>query len=115
MLSTLVLFAAMFVLMKSVWDTGFFQEFFRSPGIDLTIIPPPDGGKPPAEPADLKRSARNPLPSGAGRWKHDSRKPADFEAASNVIIVQNAESRGDRGITSPISPVSAFPSPSFRR
>ena len=35
---TLIFFAAMFVLMQSVWDTGFFQSFIKSSGVDLTSV-----------------------------------------------------------------------------
>lgn len=34
--STLVFFAAMFVLMRSVWDSGFFQEILRATDLSIT-------------------------------------------------------------------------------
>jgi Na+/H+ antiporter NhaD/arsenite permease-like protein len=36
---TLVFFAAMFILMKSVWDTGFFQFVVDTPGMNIISIP----------------------------------------------------------------------------
>ncbi len=36
---TLVFFAAMFVLMQSVWDTGFFQSLLARTGADVASIP----------------------------------------------------------------------------
>ncbi len=35
---TLIFFAAMFVLMQSVWDTGFFQSFIKNSNLDLTSV-----------------------------------------------------------------------------
>lgn len=35
---TLLFFAAMFVLMRAVWDTGFFQGFIGE-GVDLASVP----------------------------------------------------------------------------
>ena len=37
--STLVFFAAMFVLMESVWGTGFFQSLIRDSGADISSTP----------------------------------------------------------------------------
>ncbi|MBI3771592.1 MAG: anion transporter [Gammaproteobacteria bacterium] len=36
---TLIFFAAMFVLMNAVWQTGFFQQFISAQNTDLTAIP----------------------------------------------------------------------------
>ena len=36
---TLVFFAAMFILMESVWETGFFQGFINSSGANITSVP----------------------------------------------------------------------------
>jgi Na+/H+ antiporter NhaD/arsenite permease-like protein len=36
--STLAFFTAMFVLMKSVWDTGFFQGLLAETGVDIASI-----------------------------------------------------------------------------
>ncbi|MBI2548025.1 anion transporter [Candidatus Woesearchaeota archaeon] len=36
---TLIFFASLFVLMQSVWDSGFFQQFLFEPTINLTSIP----------------------------------------------------------------------------
>ncbi|MHB1685878.1 MAG: SLC13 family permease [Ignavibacteriaceae bacterium] len=35
---TLIFFAAMFVLMQSAWDTGFFQQLIKSSNVNLTSI-----------------------------------------------------------------------------
>ncbi len=35
---TLIFFAAMFVLMQSVWDTGFFQLFIKNSHLDITSV-----------------------------------------------------------------------------
>jgi Na+/H+ antiporter NhaD/arsenite permease-like protein len=108
---TLVFFAAMFVLMASVWQTGFFQNFFQDAGIDLKSIPVlisvslllsqlisnvplvalclpalTGGG---ASPKLLMALAAGSTIAG---------NLLIFGAASNVIIVENAESRGDKGI-----------------
>jgi len=37
--STLVFFASMFVLMQSVWDSGFFQEVIEDAAMDITTVP----------------------------------------------------------------------------
>ena len=37
--STLLFFAAMFVLMASVWQTGFMQQWVKELGVDLTSVP----------------------------------------------------------------------------
>jgi len=36
---TLIFFASMFILMESVWDTGFFQGMLSQSGVDITSIP----------------------------------------------------------------------------
>jgi len=36
---TLIFFAAMFVLMQSVWNTGFFQDIITNFNLDITSIP----------------------------------------------------------------------------
>ncbi|MBN1928787.1 MAG: hypothetical protein JW764_04540 [Chlorobiaceae bacterium] len=108
---TLIFFAAMFVLMKSVWNTGFFQHVFAAAGIDLfevgTILPvsillsqlvsnvplvalflPLLRG--PEVPVKLLMA----LAAGstiAGNL-------LIFGAASNVIILQSAESRGEHSL-----------------
>jgi len=108
---TLLFFAAMFVLMESVWQTGFFQRFFREAGIDLTEIPSLM-----AVGILLSQLISNvplvalclPALTGAGASPKLLMALAAgstiagnlliFGAASNVIIIQNAESRGDKGI-----------------
>lgn len=108
---TLVFFAAMFVLMESVWQTGFFQQGFREAGVDLRKIPSVM-----AVGILLSQLISNvplvalclPVIRGAGSDPKLLMALAAgstiagnlliFGAASNVIIVQNAESRGDNGI-----------------
>lgn len=108
---TLIFFAAMFVLMKSVWQTGFFQRLFSEAGIELTSVPalmaisillsqlvsnvplvalflPLLSGPETSQSLLLALAAGSTI---AGNL-------LIFGAASNVIIVQNAESRGDEGI-----------------
>lgn len=108
---TLVFFAAMFVLMESVWKTGFFQAYFAEAGIDLTRTPTVL-----ALGILMSQFVSNvpmvalclPLVTGNGIRPEVLMALAAgstlagnlfiFGAASNVIIVQNAESRGDAGI-----------------
>jgi len=108
---TLIFFAAMFVLMESVWQTSFFQHAFRDAGIDLfdirTLLPVsillsqlisnvplvalclPLLQEPSASAKLLMVLAAGSTIAG---------NLLIFGAASNVIIVQNAESRGEHGI-----------------
>jgi Na+/H+ antiporter NhaD/arsenite permease-like protein len=109
--ATLLFFAAMFVLMESVWQTGFFQHRFIEAGIDLFDIPSLLGVS-----ILLSQLISNvplvalclPLLQGPGvppkllmalaAGSTIAGNLFIFGAASNVIIIQNAESRGDRGI-----------------
>ena len=110
--STLVFFAAMFVLMKSVWDSGVFQTIINgatlnlaSTGVILTVS------------IGLSQFISNvplvalylPLLIQAGATTKGMMALAAgstiagnltiLGAASNVIIVQNAERKGDQTIT----------------
>lgn len=109
--ATMVFFAAMFVLMESVWITGFFQHVFMTAGIDLfgtgsligvsillsqfiSNVPLVALFIPLLQGPDIPAKLFMALAAGstiAGNL-------LIFGAASNVIIVQNAESRRDRGI-----------------
>jgi len=110
--STLVFFAAMFVLMESVWRTGFFQSLLNSWHLDLHATGPILGVS-----VGLSQFISNvplvallqPLLLHAGASTRELMALAAgstiagnlsiLGAASNVIIVQNAESRGDRSVT----------------
>jgi len=103
---TLIFFAAMFVLMKSVWDTGFFQSAAK--GRDITAIPMILGVS-----VVLSQLISNvpfvalylPLLNHAGAATLQMMALAAgstiagnlfiLGAASNVIIVQNAEKQGE--------------------
>lgn len=108
---TLAFFAAMFVLMESVWKTGFFQHAFAAAGIDLfetgTIL---------AVSILLSQLVSNvPLVALFLPLLHGPEVPVKllmalaagstiagnlliFGAASNVIILQSAESRGEHSL-----------------
>jgi Na+/H+ antiporter NhaD/arsenite permease-like protein len=108
---TLVFFAAMFVLMESVWLTGFFQHAFREAGIDLSDIRA-------LLPVSILLSqfiSNVPLvalclpllqePSASVKLLMVLAAGSTIAgnllisgAASNVIIVQNAETRGEHSI-----------------
>jgi len=101
--TTLVFFAAMFILMQSVWDTGFFQA--AAQGRDLTGIPMILGVS-----IVLSQLISNvpfvalylPLLAGAGTAQMMALAAGStiagnlfiLGAASNVIIIQNAEKQG---------------------
>lgn len=105
--TTLIFFAAMFVLMASVWQSGFFQEYLDRMHIDITTIPAVMGMSvglsqlisnvplvtlylPLLEHAGAPHSAMMALAAGstiAGNM-------LILGAASNVIIIQNAERSG---------------------
>ncbi|MDD1637846.1 MAG: anion transporter, partial [Methylococcaceae bacterium] len=104
--STLLFFAAMFVLMASVWQTGFIQQWVNELRIDLTSVS-----------AIMILSATlsqlisnvplvalylpmlaNPDAQSLMALAAGSTIAGNFlilGAASNVIIIQNAEKRGD--------------------
>lgn len=106
---TLVFFAAMFVLMQSVWDTGIFQRLLDSSGLDLSgtgpvlsisvafsqlisnvplvaLYLPVLGGHGFTVPALMALAAGSTI---AGNFML-------LGAASNIIIVQSAEKTGAR-------------------
>lgn len=109
--ATLVFFAAMFVLMESVWQTGFFQSAFRMAGIDLSDIHSLLGvsillsqliSNVPLVALFLpllqgpETSVKLLMALAAGSTIAGNL--LIFGAASNVIIVQNAESRSGHSI-----------------
>jgi Na+/H+ antiporter NhaD/arsenite permease-like protein len=109
---TLVFFAAMFVLMNSVWESGFFQGVFSSSGVDLTHIPSLMtvsillsqliSNVPLVAlclPALTGAGASTKLLMALAAGSTIAGNLFIFGAASNVIIVQSAESRGDKGIS----------------
>lgn len=108
---TLVFFVSMFILMQSVWDCGFFQEIMAQMHSDFTSIPAIMGAgivisqfisnvplvalyMPILLNAGADAAAMLALAAGstiAGNL-------TILGAASNVIIVQNAEKKGHEGI-----------------
>lgn len=109
---TLVFFAAMFVLMQSVWDTGIFQNFVKTANLNLAatgvIFPvsvllsqllsnvPLVALYLPAI-AQLGASTKAMLALAAGSTIAGNL--TILGAASNVIIIQNAEKKGGVTIT----------------
>lgn len=109
---TLIFFAAMFVLMESVWDSGFFQSMISESGLDLTTtpailiisvllsqlisnVPLVMLYLPILMHAGVSEAGLIALAAGstiAGNF-------TILGAASNVIIIQNAEKRSDETIT----------------
>lgn len=110
--STLVFFAAMFVLMASVWESGFFQSVIASTGIDLNSTPAIIGLS-----IVLSQFISNvPLVAlylpmlihaGAGLKAMMALAAGStiagnltiLGAASNVIIIQNAEKKGNETLS----------------
>lgn len=110
--ATLVFFAAMFVLMASVWETGFFQSQTSKWALDLTAIPVVMGIG-----IGVSQLISNvplvalylPLLQSAGGAPEPLLALAAgstiagnlfvLGAASNVIVIQNAELRGDHSLT----------------
>lgn len=105
---TLVFFAAMFVLMESVWQTGFFQSIMARSDVDVSSVPIVL-----AISVSLSQLISNvpfvalylPLMSQAGATTASMMALAAgstiagnlliLGAASNVIIIQNAEKKGE--------------------
>ena len=105
---TLIFFASMFVLMQSVWDTGFFQALIRDLSLNVAAIPIILGIS-----VLLSQLISNvplvalylPLLLHAGASTEELMALAAgstiagnmliLGAASNVIIIQNAEKRGE--------------------
>lgn len=110
--STLVFFAAMFILMQSVWDSGYFQKLIEGSNIDLTSTSMIMGVS-----VILSQVLSNvplvalymPVLAQAGATTAGMMALAAgstiagnltiLGAASNVIIVQNAESKGKQTLT----------------
>jgi Na+/H+ antiporter NhaD/arsenite permease-like protein len=110
--STLVFFAAMFILMQSVWDSGFFQSIINSSGQDLTSTGVIMGVS-----VVLSQFISNvplvalylPMLSHAGATTTGMMALAAgstiagnltiLGAASNVIIIQNAEKKGNETLS----------------
>lgn len=109
---TLVFFAAMFVLMAGVWETGFFQSLLDRWRLDLgrpgTILAVSVGlsqfiSNVPLvallQPLLLQAGASTRGLMALAAGSTIAGNLSILGAASNVIIVQNAEARGDRSIT----------------
>lgn len=109
---TLVFFAAMFILMESVWDSGFFQDIIGMVSIDINSIPMILGVSvllsqfisnvplvalylPVLSQADITVMQMMALAAGSTIAGNLS----ILGAASNVIIIQNAEKKGNISIT----------------
>ncbi len=109
---TLVFFASMFVLMKAVWNTGYFQDMIDGSGLPLLSIPVILSAG-----VVLSQFVSNvplvalylPVMTGAGARTPELMALAAgstiagnmfiLGAASNVIIIQNAEQRGSATLT----------------
>ncbi len=110
--STLAFFAGMFVLMRAVWDTGFFQGLIARSGADITGLGPLM-----AVSVGLSQLISNvplvalflPLLQHAGAGTRELMALAAAStfagnlfilgAASNVIIIQNAEKKAGETLT----------------
>jgi len=110
--ATLVFFAAMFVLMQAVWDSEFFQGFIEGDGADITSL-----GLILLVSVALSQLISNvpmvalyiPMLLAAGAAQHEMVALAAgstiagnltiLGAASNVIIIQNAERKGGETLT----------------
>ncbi|MDP2218294.1 MAG: SLC13 family permease [Methanolobus sp.] len=105
---TLVFFAAMFILMESVWDSGFFQNMIGAPGADINSVPMILGISvflsqfisnvplvalylPILSQADITVVQMMALAAGSTIAGNLS----ILGAASNVIIIENAEKKGN--------------------
>lgn len=110
--STLVFFAAMFVLMQSVWDTGFFQQLLAGSGADIASVPVILGvsvgfsqliSNVPLVALSLPMLSH----TGAGAREFMALAAGStiagnmfiLGAASNVIIIQNAEKKAGETLT----------------
>lgn len=110
--ATLVFFASMFVLMQAVWDSGFFQGYIEGNGADITSL-----GLILLVSVLLSQLISNvpmvalyiPMLLAAGAAQHEMVALAAgstiagnltiLGAASNVIIIQNAERKGGETLT----------------
>ena len=110
--STLIFFAAMFVLMASVWDSGIFQEAINSTNLNLTSVPVIMGSSivlsqfisnvplvalylPMLMQMGVSNSGLMALAAGSTIAGNLS----ILGAASNVIIIQNAEQKSGETLT----------------
>jgi len=109
---TLLFFASMFIVMQSVWDTGFFQHAISAMQLDITSIPAIIGVS-----VVVSQFISNvplvalylPLLSHAGATATELMALAAgstiagnlliLGAASNVIVIQNAEKKSGESIT----------------
>ena len=126
---TLVFFAAMFILMESVWNTGFFQSLLEREQIDARYPSALIGFSISLShfisnvplvalmmPALMKAGAATPELLSLAAGSTIAGNLTILGAASNVIIIQNAESRGKETITfweflkigAPLTAVNAF-------
>ena len=105
---TLIFFAAMFVVMESVWQTGFFQQIMKTANVSIVSVPVIFGIS-----VVLSQFISNvplvalylPILTHAGATIKEMMALAAgstlagnlliLGAASNVIIIQNAEKRGE--------------------
>jgi Na+/H+ antiporter NhaD/arsenite permease-like protein len=105
--STLVFFAAMFVLMQSVWDSGYFQKAIASANINLNatamilgvsvLLSQVLSNVPLVAlylPVLLQAGAATPQMMALAAGSTIAGNLTILGAASNVIIIQNAEKRG---------------------
>jgi len=109
---TLIFFAAMFVLMQSVWDSGYFQQAIESTNIDLTstgmilgvsvVLSQVLSNVPLVAlylPALLHAGATTAGMMALAAGSTIAGNLTILGAASNVIIIQNAEKRGGATLT----------------
>jgi Na+/H+ antiporter NhaD/arsenite permease-like protein len=105
---TLIFFAAMFVLMESVWESGFFQSFIQLIGGEITRIPVILGLSLTVSqfvsnvpwvalylPAVTKSGESMAALMALAAGSTISGNLSILGAASNVIIIQNAEKEGE--------------------
>jgi Na+/H+ antiporter NhaD/arsenite permease-like protein len=103
---TLVFFAAMFVLMESVWQTGFFQSFVS--GLDLMSVPAIFGSSVIIsqfisnvpfvalfQPVILQAGGTTSMMMALAAGSTIAGNLTILGAASTVIIIQNAEKKGE--------------------
>ncbi|MEI7480907.1 MAG: SLC13 family permease [Elusimicrobiota bacterium] len=110
--STLVFFAAMFILMKSVWDIGFFQEAIASSGLEIAstpmilsvsvVVSQLISNVPLVAlymPAIAHAGAGTPQLMALAAGSTIAGNMFILGAASNVIIIQNAEKKAGETLT----------------
>ncbi|MDD5287725.1 MAG: SLC13 family permease [Dehalococcoidales bacterium] len=110
--STLVFFAAMFILMESVWDSGIFQDVINSTNLNLTSVPVIMGisivtsqfiSNVPLValylPMLMQMGVNNPGLMALAAGSTIAGNLSILGAASNVIIIQNAEQKSGETLT----------------